>query len=331
MQWLPDIPLDRLPGPEYFLGLGASLARVVIILAAAWVVTRLMRRACQRMRDRAEKEYAKRKDGSAAELSKRMVTLMRFLRVTINVVIWSMAGVMALREIGYDIGPLIAGAGVVGLAVGFGAQNLVKDIIGGLFLLVEDQVRVGDIAKINGTGGLVEEINLRTIVLRDIEGIVHVFPNGAITTLSNNTRGFSCYVFDIGVAYKEDTDKVTQMLVDVAEEIRKEPEFETKILGPLQVFGVDKFADSAVVIKARIQTLPLAQWVVGREMNRRIKMRFDQEGVKIPFPHRTVYWGDGAKPGLTDGDADAIRKIVREEIAAAKPAVGAGGSPPESS
>lgn len=318
MQWLPNIPIDQLPGPEYFLGLGASLVRVVLILTAAYVVTRLMRRAAQRMRERTEAEYAKRGDGSSVELSKRMVTLMRFVKVTINVVIWSVAVIMALREVGYDIGPLIAGAGVVGLAVGFGAQNLVKDIIGGLFLLLEDQVRVGDVAKINGTGGLVEEINLRTIVLRDLEGIVHIFPNGAIETLSNLTRGFSCYVFDIGVAYKEDTDRVIELLEEVAAELAKEPEFESKVMAPLQVFGVDKFADSAVVIKARIQTLPLAQWAVGREMNRRIKKRFDQEGIEIPFPHRTLYWGESNKPGLSDGDAEAIRKIVREELASAK-------------
>lgn len=321
MQWLPDIPIDQLPGPEYFLGLGAGLLRVIIVLAGAYVVTRLLRRVAERMREQAEAEYAKREDGSAAELSKRMVTLMRFARVAISVAVWSIATVMALREVGYDVGPLIAGAGVVGLAIGFGAQNLVKDIIGGLFLLIENQVRVGDIAKINGTGGLVEEINLRTIVLRDLEGIVHIFPNGSIENLANLTRGYSCYVFDIGVAYKEDTDHVTKVLTEVADELSKEPEFESKVLGPLQVFGVDKFDDSAVVIKARIQTLPLAQFTVGREMNRRIKKRFDQEGIEIPFPHRTLYWGQEARPGLSQADAESIRRIVREEIAAGGKAI----------
>lgn len=300
--------------------MGASLLRVVGILLVALVATRLLKRVGTALRERAEAEYAKRADkASSAELSKRLVTLVRFARVTLATVIWSLAVVMALREVGYDVGPLIAGAGVVGLAVGFGAQNLVRDVISGLFLLLEDQVRVGDVAEINGKGGLVEEINVRTTVLRDLEGVVHIFPNGAIQSLSNRTRGFSCYVFDIGVAYKEDTDRVTELLKEIAEELAAEPDFENKMLGPLEVFGVDKFADSAVVVKARIQTLPLAQWAVGREMNRRIKRRFDLEGIEIPFPHRTLYWGEGAKPGLSEADTETIRKVVREEIAAGRP------------
>ncbi len=319
MQWFSAIPLDQLPGTEYFWSLGASLVRVVLILCVAVVATRLLKRVGAALSDKAANEAAKRDDAiSSAELTKRVVTLARFVRVTLGAVVWSLAVVMALREIGYDVGPLIAGAGVVGLAVGFGAQNLVKDFIGGLFLLLEDQVRVGDVASINGTGGLVEEINLRTIVLRDYEGVVHIVPNGSINTLSNRTRGFSCYVFDIGVAYKEDTDRVSELLVEISEELRQDPDFESKILGPLQVAGVDKFADSAVVIRARMQTPPLQQWAVGREMNRRIKKRFDLEGIEIPFPHRTMYWGEGAKPGLTEADAAAIRKVVREELAAAK-------------
>ncbi len=318
MQWFSEIPLESLPSPEYWISIGASLVRVIGILLVALVATRLLRRVGMALRARAEAEYAKRGNkASSAELSKRLVTLVRFARVTLASAIWSLAVVMALREVGYDVGPLIAGAGVIGLAVGFGAQNLVRDVISGLFLLLEDQVRVGDVAEINGKGGLVEEINVRTTVLRDMEGVVHIFPNGGIQSLSNRTRGFSCYVFDIGVAYKEDTDRVTEMLKQVAEELSNDPDFENKVLGPLEVFGVDKFADSAVMIKARIQTLPLAQWAVGREMNRRIKRRFDREGIEIPFPHRTLYWGEGAKPGLSETDTEAIRQVVREEIAAA--------------
>ncbi|MBI1356096.1 MAG: mechanosensitive ion channel [Acidobacteria bacterium] len=317
MQWLSRIPLDRLPGPEYFLALGASLLRVAVIVMAAVIFTRLLRKGAFALKERFERRQLSRPDASNAELAKRMTTLMRFVRVTIGVVVWSMAVVMSLKELGYDVGPLIAGAGVVGLAVGFGAQNLVRDVINGLFLLMEDQIRVGDIAEINGKGGLVEEINLRTIVLRDLEGAVHIFPNGAITSTTNKTRGYSCYVFDVGVAYKEDTDQVVELLKAISDEMQAEPDFQTKMLGPLEIFGVDKFADSAVIIKARVRTIPLQQFAVGREMNRRIKKLFDEKGIEIPFPHRTIYYGDKPGAGLSAEDREAIREIVREEVARA--------------
>ena len=317
MQWLSSVPLDRLPGPEYFLAIGASLLRVAVILVAAAIFTRLLRRAVEAFREQLEKRQRERPDASTAELAKRMTTLVRFVRIAIGVVVWSLAVVMSLRELGYDVGPLIAGAGVVGLAIGFGAQNLVRDVINGLFMLLEDQIRVGDVAEINGKGGLVEEINLRTTVLRDFEGAVHIFPNGLITQTTNKTRGFSCYVLDLGVAYKGDTDRVTERLTAISDEMQAEPDFESKMLGPLEIFGVDKFADSAVIIKARLRTVPLQQFFVGRALNRRIKKRFDQEGIEIPFPHRTVYFGEKPAAGLSAEDREAIREIVRQELAQA--------------
>ena len=243
-----------------------------------------------------------------------METLSRVLRLTVSISIWIVAIMMALKEVGYDVGPLIAGAGVAGLAIGFGAQNLVRDVITGLFLLLENQVRVGDVAVINGQGGLVEEVNLRTIVLRDLEGTVHIFPNGVITALSNKTRGFSCYVFDIGVAYKEDTDRVIELLRQVSAEMQEDPEIGPSMLEPIEIFGVDKFADSAVVIKGRVRTKVGQQWVVGREANRRIKKIFDAEGIEIPFPQMTLSATNPVPFMLNAAGEQAIRKIVREEL-----------------
>ena len=180
--------------------------------------------------------------------------------------------------------------------MGFGAQTLVKDLISGFFMILENQVRVGDVAKINGTGGLVEAIKLRTIVLRDLEGIVHVFPNGSITTLANLSKDFSYSVLDVGIAYKEDTDRVVAVLREVAAELAADPRYERSVLEPLDVLGVDAFEDSQVTIKVRVKTLPLKQWEIGREMRRRIKKAFDEKGIEIPFPHVSVYFGEASQP-----------------------------------
>jgi small-conductance mechanosensitive channel len=225
---------------------------------------------------------------------------------------------MALRELGFDVGPILAGAGVVGLAVGFGAQNLVRDMITGLFMLIENQVRVSDVAIINGTGGLVEEVNLRTTVLRSLDGTVHVFPNGTINTLSNMTREYSYHVFDLGVAYKEDVDRVMEVITDVGRELEAAEPYSEYIIQPLEILGVDKFGDSEVVIKGRIKTQPIQQWAVGREFNRRIKRRFDEEGIEIPFPHRSLYFGEASAPFRLEAgsrDREALKEVVREVLA----------------
>jgi small conductance mechanosensitive channel len=230
------------------------------------------------------------------EMEKRIDTLLKILRSMIKIIVWLMTGMLILRKIGIDIAPIIAGAGIVGLAIGFGAQELVRDFISGFFMLLENQIRNGDVAIINGTGGLVEHVGMRTIVLRDLSGVVHIFQNGKINTLSNMTKNWSGMVFDIGVAYKEDTDRVVDVIQQVADEQRADPDFKNKILEPIEIFGVDQFGDSAVVIKARFKTKPIEQWAVGREFRRRLKKAFDDQGIEIPFPHRTVYWGEEIKP-----------------------------------
>jgi small conductance mechanosensitive channel len=290
--------------------------RITVILVAAFVAARVINRVVPRIRIHLV-ERLTRETGPDVELEKRAATMGGIFRRTAKAVTWVMAAVMVLREAGFDIGPILAGAGILGLAVGFGAQNLVRDVISGIFLLIENQVRVNDVAIINATGGLVEELNLRTTVLRGLDGTVHIFPNGAITSLSNMTHGFSYYIFDVGVAYKEDTDRVVAVLKDLAGEMMKEDAYRPHILEPLEVLGVDKFADSAVIIKARIKTLPIQQWMVGREMNRRIKKRFDELGIEIPFPHMSLYFGEASKPfriGVQDGGREQLKDLIREVL-----------------
>jgi moderate conductance mechanosensitive channel len=294
----------------------AHLIRVGIILGAAFIVSRIVRRVVHTARTSALAVMMRHAGGSPIELEKRANTVVGIISKTAVTLLWAVAIVMSLRELGFDITPILAGAGVVGLAVGFGAQNLVRDVISGVFMLIENQIRVNDVAIINGTGGLVEEINLRTTVLRSADGVVHVFPNGTITTLSNMTREFSYYVIDMGVAYKEDTDRVVQVMQEVAAQLQTEEPFKDLILEPLEVQGVDRFADSAVIIKARIKTLPIRQWTVGRELNRRLKKRFDELGIEIPFPQRTLRIG-GDRPlevRMALPDREQLKTLVREVL-----------------
>lgn len=289
-----------------------------MILLAAVVGTKLVNRFVITLRTRLVAIMVRNAPAGAGELEKRAATIGGILRNTAGVVIWAVAIIMVLKEGGFDVRPILAGAGVAGLAIGFGAQNLVRDVITGLFMLLENQIRVGDVAQINGTGGAVEEINLRTTVLRGLDGTVHIFPNGIITQLSNMTREFSFYVFDIGVAYKEDTDHVVSVVKEVGRELQEDAAFKDLILEPIDILGVDRFGDSAVVIKARFKTLPIKQWAVGREMNRRLKKRFDEVGIEIPFPHRTLVWGDASNPfqfQMAQPDKDEMRSLVREVLA----------------
>jgi small conductance mechanosensitive channel len=202
------------------------------------------------------------------------------LSITVTV----MAGLMILRELAVDITPVLTGAGIVGLAVGFGAQTLVRDIISGFFLIMEDQVRVGDVAVVNGQGGLVEAVNLRTIVLRDEKGAVHVVPNGEVKTLSNLSKDFSYYVVTIGVGYDEDPERVEQAMRDAGAMLMIDPAFRPHILEPLEVLGVDAFEAGHMLIKGRIKTAPLKQWTVGRELRKRIARILRERGIRIPVP-----------------------------------------------
>ncbi len=265
-----------------FEWVSTSGLRVILIAIGMIVLFTLLHRLVQRFR------YLYEGRLSGASERKRADTLTRVIRDVARVVILAVGGMMILSEVGVDLKPLLAAAGLGGLAIGFGAQSLVKDVISGFFILLEDSVRVGDVVEIAGVGGLVEGVTLRTIVLRDLAGSIHVIPNGNIGTVKNMTHLYSYYVFDIRMAYRENVDEVMALLKEIAEELREDPDFAGDILEPLEMLGVDQLAESAVIIKCRIKTKPIQQWRIGREMNRRIKNAFDARGIEMPFPHHTI-------------------------------------------
>jgi small-conductance mechanosensitive channel len=283
--------------------------RIVAILFFAWIATKILKKVLQRL-ERKLTEDSTQAGEPPSESQKRIETLVRLTKQAVLLVLWLTVSLMILMEFGVEIGPIIASAGIVGLAVGFGAQNLVRDFISGFYVILENQIRVGDVAIINGTGGLVERINFRTIVLRDLAGVVHIFSNGNITSMSNVTNEWSAYVFDVGIAYKENTDEVIEVMRDVGREMLDDEEFGRLMLEDVDIFGVDKFADSAVVIKGRIKTRPIRQWEVGREFLRRIKLAFDDKGIEIPFPHLSVYYGEASKPIALEMSADGPRSAA---------------------
>lgn len=247
------------------------------------------------------------------EVGKRVNTLTAIIHGIIKIILWVILIILVLQKFGINIAPVLAGAGIVGLAIGFGAQELVRDFISGFFIILENQIRTGDIAIINGTGGLVEKIEFRTITLRDFSGIVHIFQNGKISSMANMTKEWSAMVFDIGVAYKENTQKVMDLMKQVGDEMQNDEEFKHKIIEPIEIFGLDKFADSAIVIKARLKTKPIEQWAVGREYRKRLKHAFDQNNIEIPFPHTTVYWGEEIDSLKLDINSQSLNKLKQKQ------------------
>jgi small-conductance mechanosensitive channel len=259
--------------------------RIGLVLLIAWLVTHVTGLVVARLKE----DVSSAATLDVIERAKRAQTLGSLIQNTVTVLVSTITVLIVLRELTVDITPILTGAGIVGLAVGFGAQTLVKDIISGFFLILENQVRVGDVANIDGTGGLVERITLRTIILRDEAGTVHVFPNGSIQRLSNLTKDFSFYVTSISVAYREDTDRVITVLKTIASGMQDDPSFAPFMLAPLEVMGVDKLGASSVDIKVRLKTVPIKQWMVGREFLRRVKQTFEVEGIEIPFPQRHIF------------------------------------------
>ena len=227
--------------------------------------------------------------------TQRIDTLFRILKNFASIAILIIVIMLILSELGIQIGPLIAAAGVVGLAIGFGAQSLVKDIITGLFIILEGQVTIGDIVEIAGHSGRVESITIRTIRLRDVNGHLHVIPFSEVTTVKNITQDQDYHSFELGVSYNEDVDHVIETIEKVGRDLKKDKDFKSKINGEIEVFGLDKFEDSAIVIKGRIPTVHKQQWMVRREFNRRIKIAFDKSGIEIPFPQTTISYLDTKK------------------------------------
>lgn len=276
------------------INVGKAGFRILAVLLAGLIAVRFLRLGLARLQSWLVRKGEPREPFPGAT-RKRVATLTGLLRTVALAMIWGIVTIIALEQIGLDVRPILAGAGIVGLAVGFGAQNLVRDLISGFFIILEEQVEVGDVAVVNGTGGLVEAISFRTITLRDEAGVVHVFPNGTITTLSNMTKEWSAYVITVGVPYGEDTDRIVEIMRQVDEELRRDPAFAQKFLEPIEIFGVDDFGDSAVTIKARLKTRPIEQWTVGREYRRRLKKAFDARGIAFPSPARSVVLANAAE------------------------------------
>ena len=269
--------------------------RIGIILVISWIMLSLSQKLIPVLR----KQLQERTDDP--EQLKRLETLGRVFRYIAAVLITLISGMLVLAELGVSIAPILASAGVIGIAIGFGAQSLIKDYFNGFFLLLEDQVRQGDVVEVAGKGGLVEEVTLRYIRLRDYEGNVHFIPNSVITTVTNRSRSFAYAVINIGIAYRENVEEVFEVMREVAAGMRQDETLGPLILEDIDIAGVDAWADSAVVIRCRFKVQALQQWTVRRAFLLRMKKEFDRRGIEIPFPHLTLYPGqarDGSAPPL---------------------------------
>lgn len=265
------------------------LISLVVVIVLIWLFNAISRNL--------EKVILKRSDAlHDKEAQKRVKTLMSIGRGIMRLILWAIFALILLKRIGIEIGPIIASAGIAGIAIGFGAQELIRDFLAGFFVLLDNQIRTDDIVVINGTTGVVEKIELRTIRLRDHSGVVHIFQHGKVNTLSNMTKEWSALVFEIGVAYKEDVDTVIAIMKSVGEDLEKDSRFSGNILEPISILGVEQFANSSIQLKVRIKTQTGEQWQTRREYMRRLKYAFDKKGIEIPFPHTTLYWGEKSKP-----------------------------------
>ena len=286
---------------------------ILIMILTIWGIVRLIDRIFPRLVTTfvmSRSEY-----GEHEESEKRATTLSRVFTGGAQIIV-ILAGVfMILSKLSIPVGPVLAGFGVVGIAVGFGAQHLVRDLISGIFVIAENQYRTGDVVTIAGTSGLVEDINLRRTILRDLEGTVHVVPNGEISVSANRTKNYSRVVLDVGVAYKENLERVIIILNQIGNELSADPVFGLNIIKAPQVLRIQSFDDSCITIRMLGDCKPMKQWNLRSELIRRIKARFDIEGIEIPFPHQTIYWGED-QPTLTiqekTGDKKS-KKAVKED------------------
>jgi small-conductance mechanosensitive channel len=289
MQGLSGLDWTRWSGPA------AAGLRIVAIVAGAWLAVVVLQRLVRHVRMRVAAHLG------GADTARRAETLGRVVRYLIAMVIGALAFMLVLAELGVTLAPILGAAGVVGLAIGFGAQSLVKDYFTGFFILFEDQIRTGDVVTVADLTGVVEDITLRHVRLRDYHGNVHFVPNGLISTVTNMGRDFAQSVVDVGVAYRENVDEVLALMREVAAGLRADASFAARILADLEIAGVERWDDSAVVLRCRFKVAPLEQWNVRREYFRRVKAAFDERGIEIPFPHLTLYAGTGK-----DGQAPAL-------------------------
>jgi len=268
-----------------------SSLNVLIILAFAWVALAVVHRGVRRFRIYMEAR------APSEEEARRVGTLCRAFRYVGSVGVYAIAVMLVMNELGISIAPILATAGVAGVAIGFGAQSLVKDYLAGLFLLIEDQIRQGDVVQIAGIGGQVEEMTLRHVRLRDFDGHVHFVPNGEIRAVTNRTRDYAQSVIDASIAYREDVDEVLDVMRAVGRALRADPDWAPRILDDIEIIGVERWADSAVILRCRLRVVPIQQWNVRREYLRRLKAAFDLRGIEIPYPQLTIHPGAGKDDG----------------------------------
>jgi small conductance mechanosensitive channel len=287
--------MDRITFLQY-LHVPGELLRVAVILLLAWLLLGMSGRLIRIFRN-----YMNTRTASTEE-TRRIETLASVFRYVATVGILLVAGMLVMSELGISIAPILGAAGVVGLAVGFGAQSLIKDYFNGLFILLENQIRQGDVIEVSGKAGLVEDVTLRYVRLRDYEGSVHYIPNGLIATVTNRSRDYAYAVIDIGIAYRESVDAACEVMREVARQLRADDGIGPKILDDIEIAGVQEWGDSSVVLRCRFKTATLEQWGVRREFLRRMKAAFDARGIEIPYPHLTLYAGQGK-----DGTAPAFR------------------------
>lgn len=287
-----------------FLHLPEELLRVTVIVGLAWLLMGVSRKLIRLFRN-----YMKMHSDSDEE-NRRIETLARVFRYIATVVITLVAGMLALSELGISIAPILGAAGVVGIAVGFGAQSLIKDYFNGFFMLLENQIRQGDVVEVAEKTGVVEDITLRYVCLRDYEGSVHYVPNGLITTVTNKSRGYAYAVIDLGIAYRENVEEAFAVMREVAARLRNDEQYGPKILEDLDIAGVQDWGESAVVLRCRFKTVALEQWGVRREFLRKMKEAFDAHGIEIPYPHLTVYAGQDKQ-----GNAPAFPLLNKNSVA----------------
>lgn len=284
----------------------ASL-RIGLIVTMAWIIVYVLNRVIRAFRERITRRL------EDAESQKRATTLGRVFRYIVTVVVSLIAAMLVLGELGVSVAPILGAAGVVGIAVGFGAQSLVKDYFTGFFLLLENQIRQGDVVRVADRAGLVEEVTLRYVQLRDYDGNVHFVPHNLITTVTNMSRGYAYSVIDAGIAYRENIDEALAVMRIVGEQLCEDAAFASRIREPVEMVGVEKWADSAIILRCRFKVAPLEQWNVRREYLRRLKLALDARGIEIPFPHLTVYAGakrDGTAPDFRLADLNGEQGVL---------------------
>jgi moderate conductance mechanosensitive channel len=288
--------MPELPFPDQVPAWARTIAVVAGILVTTFVLNVVLRRLVTGLVGRLRNGGRR----LPREQAKRVATLSLVLRAGMTTLIWMIGLMLALSEAGLNIGPILATAGIGGVALGFGAQNMVRDFLAGIFVLLEEQYYVGDIVEIAGVIGTVEKITLRTTTLRDIEGRVHVVPNGEIRVSTNHTKGFSRHLLDLPVPYDEDIDRVAETVTQVAGEMQKDPEYAGKIIRPVQVLGVEAYGSSSVTLRAYIDTIAGEQWNVGRELRRRLKHAYSDQRISSPYPRQVMVHSEPA--GATGED-----------------------------